>query len=373
MKKHFLKFLMYWKTIFSVILISISGNTLAASSNNGTGGIPQVLEQLELVSSQLSQVQLQLDNQQRQLTELQQETIPCTPDRYRNDLCGEGNLPFDLVVSICGNLGGQVTIDGKYALESKTSIQGGVGWKEVVDVDLTIEGGMPVVLTPLGPFGPPIIIPNEIAVAAGGSIGLGMDTCLEGIKIPIGKNIDRNRVLALIEKLEMGAGQIQTTLLDAIDNAYNSEVVANALAAKNAFASFEFSSDDPLSVFTSNEVLQLATLLPAGTRMSALITNPRNIIPEIDPLNLRLCDSFQNSPILNDKMATLCTFVNTLPEFAVVAGAFEKIDEINGLIQDLPDTVEYIIKDVLPDVSVPSIPPLPPTSRFCKRFPRFCR
>ena len=357
-----------WKILFTAILISFSTGVLASNSQ----GIPKVLEQLELVTMKLSQIESQLTSQQQQLTELQQETIPCTPDRYRSGVCGEGNLPFDLVVSICGSLSGEATIEGKYAVDSRTSVQGGVGWKEVLDVDITVEAGMPgAVVIPGTPI--PVIFPSEIAASAGGSVGLGMDGCIEGIKIPIGKNIDRDRVLALIAKLENGAQQIQASLLDALDNAYNTEAIANALAAKDVLASVEFNGDDPLSVFTSNEVLQLANLLPAGERMNRLVTNPGDMIPNIDPFNFRLCDSFQNSPVLNEKMNNVCSFVsNDLPQFGVVSGAFEKIDDLNKLMLDLPETIEFIISDIMPDVStLPS--PLPPTSRFCQRFPRLCR
>jgi len=356
-----------WKAIFMAILISSSTSVIASNSQ----GIPKVLEQLEQVTMKLSEIESRLISQQQQLTQLQQETIPCTPDRYRSGLCGEGNLPFDLVVSLCGNLSGEAAIEGKYAVDSRTSVQGGVGWKEVLDVDLTVEAGMPgTVIMPGTPI--PVIFPSEIAATAGGSIGLGMDGCIEGIKIPIGKNIDGDRVLALLAKLENGADQIQTALLDAIDNAYNSEIVASALTAKDAMASREFNGIDPLSVFTSNEVLQLANLLPSGDRMRNVITNPGDMIPDIDPFDFRLCDSFQHSLVLNEKMNNVCSFItNQLPPFGLVSGAFETIDNLNDLMLDLPHTIEFIVSDIVPEVAIPS-PPLPSTSRFCQRFPRLC-
>ena len=346
----------------------------ALGASNSNHGIPQVLQRLELVTNQLNQIQSQLESQQQQLTNLQEETIPCTPDRYRDGLCGEGNLPFDLVVSICGNLGGGVGIGGSYKLTSSTHIQGGVGWKEVVDVDLTIGADMPVAITPIPAVPIPIILPSEVAVGAEGSVGLGVDACIDGIKIPIGKNIARDRVLALITKLENGASQIQEALLDAIDDAYNTEAIATALQAREAFASLEVNSEDPLAVFTSDEVTQLVSLLPAGSRLSGLITDPGSMIPDINPLDFRLCEGFRNSPVLNEKMDAACAFVeNQLPRFDVVAGAFDKVDDIESMMQDLPNAIEYIIQEVIPDVAPPSLPPLPPESRFCQRFPRLCR
>lgn len=344
MKKH-LRFLMCWQAIFSIIIISVSGNALA---NNGRGGIPKVLAQLELVSSQLSQVQSQLDFQQQQLTELQQETIDCTPQRYIDGLCGAGNSPFDLVVSICGNLGGEVAIGGQYALSSATSVEAGVGWADGPDVSLAIGASMPVVVFPV-PY-VPVVLPSEVSVGAGGSIGLGMDTCFEGIKIPIGKDIDRNRVIALLNKLEMGAGQIQSTLLDAIDKTFNSNAVATALVAKDSFASLEFSDKDPLALFTSPEVSQLVSLIPVGDNMTTLLTDPGSMVPELNPLKPDgLCTSIDATSVLGGKIEKICTFVNGLPSDKLVMGAFKTIKDVKDIVVDIPVKVKNTICAVLPD------------------------
>ena len=157
--------------IWAVLVVLVLGVTLAdpgVAANNGSGGIPEVLRQLNLLSTNLASVSTRLENiesklaeQKGQITQLQQQSIPCTPARYRAGECGEGNLPFDLVVSICADMGGGAGVEGKYAIDSKMSIQGGVGWKEVLDVDLTAEAAMPVVLK--APLLPPVILPSEIA------------------------------------------------------------------------------------------------------------------------------------------------------------------------------------------------------------------
>lgn len=360
-------FKMSWQVTLSVILISFSSGAIADGlfdvlCDDEEDALLEIIQQLGSVNMklnqidsqlqsqqmQLNQIDSQLESQQMQLTELQQETIDCTPERYLNNLCGEGNTPFDLVVSICGNLGGEVAIGGNYALGSATTLQAGLGWAEVVDVNVGLEGSMPGLL-PL-PFPvPPLILPSEVSVGAGGSIGLGMDTCFEGIKIPIGKNVDRDRVIALLSKLEMDAEQVQSVLLDAIDNTYNSLAVATALTAKDTFASHTFESSDPLAVFTSPEVIELVSLLPAGDRISALITNPGDMIPEIDPLNLKLCDKFADSPTLGGKIGDLCSFVNGLPDHQLVIGAFQTIKDIKTSVIGIPAAVKNKICDVLPD------------------------
>lgn len=365
-------------TVFAAMTITAALISPSQAGSNGSGGIPEVLRQLELVTgnlevvtSKLESIESRLTFQRAQITELQEQTIPCTPERYRANLCGDGNLPFDLVVSICAGMGGSAGIDGKYAIDSKMSIQGGVGWKEVLDVDLTAEAGMPVVLK--APFLPPVILPNEIAISGGASIGLDVNGCIEGIKIPIGGNIDRARIDALLAMLEDGSSEIQESLLSAMESTYNFTAITAALEAQRSIASNRFESADPLSVFTDAQVRELLANLPVGSRLSELVGNPADMVPDFDPTNLNLCDSFQGSLVISEKTARLCTFVGTsLPQFNTVADAFERIATLESLMLDLPDTIEYLVREALPDID-PILNPLPPTSKFCLRFPRLCR
>ena len=363
--------------VLAGLTLVVAFNSPSRAGNNGSGGIPEVLRQLELVTGNLQVVAAKLDGiesrlafQRAQITELQEQTIPCTPERYRANLCGDGNLPFDLVVSICAGMGGGAGIDGKYAIDSKISIQGGVGWKEVVDVDLTAEGGMPVVLK--APFLPPVILPSEISVSGGASIGLDVSGCIEGIKIPIGTNVDRARIDALLVMLEDGSSDIQESLLVAMESTHIFTAITAALGAQQSISSSRFESSDPLSVFTSDQVGDLLANLPVGSRLSELVGNPADLIPDFDPTNLNLCDSFEGSLVISEKTARLCTFVGTdLPQFNTVADAFERIATLESLMLDLPDTIEYLVKEALPDID-PIPNPLPPTSKFCLRFPRLC-
>lgn len=363
----------------AAVLLAITFAAPSIAGNNGSGGIPEVLRQLEVVSGNLESVSAKLESiesrladQRDQITQLQEQTVPCTPDRYRAGQCGDGNLPFDLVVSICANMGGGAGIEGKYAIDSKMSIQGGVGWKEVLDADLTVEAGMPVVLTP--PFALPLVLPSEIAVSGGASVGLDISGCIEGIKIPIGGNVDRTRIDALLAMLEDGSSQIQESLLSAMESTYNFSAITAALGARQSIASnrFESSDSDPLAVFTSNEVSDLLGSLPVGSRLSELVGNPADMIPDLDPKNLNLCASFEGSLAISEKTASLCGFLGTdLPQFDTVASAFERIATLESLMLDLPDTIEYLIKEALPNIEPPANP-LPPTSKFCLRFPRLC-
>ncbi len=318
------------------------------NDNSRAHGFEQVLLQLEQMTNQLGQIEEQLQYQQAQLTELQEETIDCTLDRYLNDQCGEGNSPFDLVVSICGSVGGEVGIGGSYALSSATGFEVGAGWGEVIDVNVGFTAEMPGLLTPPGLL--PIILPSEVAVGAEGSIGLGMDSCIDGIKIPIGKNIDRDRVIALLSNLEMGAEDVQSALLDAMENTYNNQTVTAALAAKDTFASSlnDFSSEDPLAVFSSPEVANLVSLIPVGDRMANIINDARSMIPEVNLAEFNVCSRFEFTSI-GEKIVGLCSFVNDLPDHQLVINAFEKISDIKTSVENIPNVVRDKICALLPD------------------------
>lgn len=367
----------YAPALLAIVVLTTFLVAPVTAANNGKGGIPEVLRQLSLLSvelesvaAKLERIESKLGDQEVQIAELQTQTIPCTPERYRANECGTGNLPFDLVVSICADMGAGAGIDGKYAIDSKTSIQGGVGWKEVVDVDLTAEASIPLILK--APFLPPVVLPNEIALSGGASVGLGVNGCIEGIRIPIGENVDGSRIDALLVMLEEGSSQIQESLLSAMESAYNLPAIAAALAAQQSIAANRFESEDPLSVFTSSEVVTLLDSLPVGSRLNELVGNPGELIPDFDPKNLNLCESFQGSLVISERTARMCAFVGTdLPQFDTVAAAFERIETLESLMLDLPDTIEFLVREALPDIE-PIPNPLPPTSKFCLRFPRLC-
>lgn len=347
------------------ILILLSTTSEIRAQGQGNGGIPEVLKQLESVSAQLNQIE-------NRIALLEDELVPCTPERYRAGLCGAGETPFDLAITLCASAGGEAKIEGKFAFESKTSVQGGAGWKEVLDVDATVEAGMPGVIFP---FGVPLVLPSELAVGGGGNAGLGIDGCIEVGKIQIGLFVPRERILTMLDKIDQSQSELATLLVDTFDSpatALDISSLVGAIKAARSFSARDFESNDPFDVFSDSDFTVLRESLPLGGRLQRLMDNPGLMIPDIDPFNLRVCERLQNSPTISAKVANICDFLqNDLPEFAVVADAFELIGQMNGNILDFPDTIEYIVSDLLPDLPTP-LPPLPSGSPFCQRFPRLC-
>jgi hypothetical protein len=348
------------------------------------GAIPAVLATLERIEARLET--------------LEEELIPCTPDRYRAGLCQENETPFDLGVSLCGNAGGQATVNGKLAFNSKTSLQGGAGWKEVLDVDLTVEGAIPGVLLLGGAV--PIVLPSELALGSGGAVGLGLNGCLELTRIDIGPFVPRAQVLAMLDALEQGQEQLVTALAAAVapggpestsgigrpmaqraaPPTFDTARLARALQAAQAFASADFQTDDPLDVLSSPEVRALRDALPVGGRLRGFMDHPDRLLPDVDPFEgVALCDRFPPGTIVGQKVDPVCGFLEDLPPFGEVRGVFDQFSVVQGdvtsvkaALEGLPEVIKTTVEDALPEVSTPTPPP--PGNPFCNTFPNspFC-
>lgn len=343
-----------------------------------------------------------LDQIEARLASLEKELIPCTPERYREGLCEPNDTPFDLVVNLCASAGGEAKLEGKFAFDSKTSAQAGVGWKEVLDVDLTVEAGLPgivPIVIPPTPIAVPVILPSEVAVGAGAAAGVGMDGCLQATEVPIGEILSRAQILAMLDLIEQGQGELVTAFADAVsptaaaqggtdletqqleEPRFDTATLVRAIDAARAFAStnFETTDHDPLDVLSSAEVGALRSSLPVGSRLQFFLDDPGLLIPELGPINrTALCDRFAFARI-RPSLDPVCSFVGTLPPFAVVSGAFGAVGEIRTDVEnmqtalgDLPEVIRTTVEDALPEVSNPTPPP--PGNAFCNLFPnsRFC-
>jgi len=377
-----------------VLLFLVTTSNESYAQGQGNAGILAVVEQLETISTQLTEIQSRLttlegvnQSQAAQLTLLEEELVPCTPERYRAGLCGIGETPFDLAITLCASAGGDAKIEGKFAFDSKTSVQGGAGWKEVLDVDATVEAGIPGVIFPFGPTVPiPLVLPSELAIGGGVHAGTDLGGCIEVGKIPIGLFVPRARILAMLDKIEQSQSQLVTLLVDTFDppsqgiQTFNSQTASpldpsalvTSIQAARSFSDRDFESDDPFDVVFDPDLKAFGEALPLGGRLQRLLDDPGMMVPDIDPFNPQVCERLQNAPTIGPKVANICGFFqNDLPSFQVVSDAFGLIDEMHGNILDFPNTIDFIVSDLLPDIPTPS-PPLPSGSPFCQRFPRLC-
>lgn len=284
----------------------------------------------------------QLDARLAALEASVEALIPCTPDRYRANLCAPNDTPFDLVVNLCASAGGQASLEGKFALDSKTSVEGGIGWKDGPDLGLKVEAGIPgvaaipiVLPPPAPPVGVPIILPSEVAVGAGAAVGLGLDGCLQATKVPVGQILTRDQILAMLNLIEAGQNDLVAALASAISPApsvqtaalqtqqatlphFDTATLVQAVNAAQTFASTKFGANtgQPLvDLFSSSEVSALRSSLPVGDRLGVFLDHPHLLIPDVNTTNpgAQLCSQFPSGSAIGDKVAPVCAFANTLP------------------------------------------------------------
>jgi hypothetical protein len=311
----------------------------------------------------------------------------CTVERYRQNLCAPGESPLDLTVTVCGDLGAEAGIEGKYAVEAKASGQAGVGWKAAIDADVKVEAAIPVPI----PVGPPqiplfVILPTEVAVGAAGRGGVGIEGCLDGVRAPLAAFLSREQILAILDRLEAGAEQLAVAMAGLTGVGPGAEAqlasadpgglldtkrLADAVDAARSFRGVEFQGEDPLSVFTGAEVAQLRGVLPTAAFAERLLMDPGAAFSRLDPLDPEICAALAELPAMAGRLDPLCDFTDGAPRFVELLDTLDRVSTIDQRIQDLPDVIRFVVEEALPELPAPQ-PVLPPTSGFCTRFPRLC-
>jgi hypothetical protein len=307
----------------------------------------------------------------------------CTAERYRRNQCAPGDAPFELAVTVCGGMGLEASLEGKYSVEAKFSGQGGIGWKAAVDADLKAEGSIPIILG-VGPV-PVAILPTELAVGGSGKGELGIEGCIEGVRAPLSAYFTREQILTLIDKLEVGSqglataigaaagalGDVQTAGAGGFSRALDTQRLADAIGAARSFGSAEFGGADPLAVFSSPSVTALRETLPVSRFSERLLADPGAVLSRIDPGAGSLCGGVAGLPSIGGRLDGVCDFADSLPDVTSQVAMLERVNRMHDQIQDLPDVIRFLIQEALPDVPAPQ-PVLPPSSWFCTRFPRLC-
>jgi hypothetical protein len=268
-----------------------------AHSKNESAGMPAVLKKLEEIQQKLEQNATEVSTLKTAVASLAANTIPCTLERFRAGLCGPDNHPLDLTVSICGSVGADGSFTTKYSMSGSVGVQVGVGWKDGPDVELVenFQGppGIPVILPTIPPVPVGwIMLPSEVAANLNAAAALGLDACIDDIRIPIGKSISEPVVIAILEQLEQtaqpvldtlsaqfsGGGNISlATTRASIDTAgIGLEGLSTALARVTELAQLEFNStsSDPLDAFRNGPLRDFADTLPVGSRLQDILDNP---------------------------------------------------------------------------------------------------
>jgi hypothetical protein len=364
------------RALLTANLVLLLGLGLLGLSGLGGGSKSerQLLQRLAAIEERM------IEQQEAVLAELE----GCTPARYRLNQCAPGEAPLELNVTVCSEVGAEAVIEGKFGIEAKMSGGVGVGWKDGPDVDVKLEAAMPLVIPPVpGLPLPPLVAPTEVAVGGSGKGGVGIEGCIEGMRAPISAFLTRAQILQILDQMDAGAQQLAVAMAEVtgaiggisaaadLGGTLDTSRLAGAVRAARGFASGEFSGQDPLAVFSSQQVAALRGSLPNGGFVGRLLDDPSAALPRVDPLNPRICDTIANAPSIAGRLDPICSVTDQLPQLGELMGTLDQVRTIGQQVDDLPDVIRYVVEEALPELPTPQ-PVLPPSSPFCSRFPRLC-
>jgi len=330
--------------------------------------LESIKEEVGFCNEQLAGLQTDIHGLRNEVAVLGQDIRPCTPERFLADECGDDQHPFNLVVTLCGNLGAEATVSGSFAIENHNSLEFGVGWPEVVHVNLDRQVQFPGI-PGLGLLYPPGVwlgapLP-DVEAGASGRGGVEVSGCIEGVSIPIGQEIPRERVVALIEELDRGARDLQSSIIHSLTaRNLTPQRVASAVDAveafqENRFVPSELGMTDPLQIFQTGPLREVAAALPIGSRMQTLLDDPSELIPDFGSDLIGSLDDMQglcgldlsDRPTVDRAIGPICDLLDRTPTFERFAASIE-------LIGDLPEEVKSAVADLLPEIDPgATIPP----------------
>jgi hypothetical protein len=326
---------------------------------NGTGGIPEVLYQLDQLSQQIDDNQAQLNQRFDELeahidSRFDQLTLdltahndlvaPCTPQRWREGKCD----PLDLEATYCFNveLGGALGVE--YAFAPHYNLALGGAWTNAPDVELKADFTMPLVLQAAPPVLPPVILP-DVKAGVGVGAGASMQICFDGVKLrdmglESGEAVD-DFAQNLVTALEERSDQIRQAAVDLMEGrSVNTERFASALEKLQAVKGVRKGEDendrpDPLQMLKRGEFRDLVDSLPIDETVHDLLEDPASMIPNLSPDEpFGLCDDLRGMEFVSSKpgLLSFCDFVETLPDLMSLPETFENFPD--DFIDEICDT-----------------------------------
>ena len=323
---------------------------------HGKGGIPEVLAKLDQIQQQLDALERSVSGNateiatvRTQVADVSANAIPCTPNRFRQGLCGADNHPLDLTVTLCGTLGADGSFSTAYALSGSVEAQVGAGWKDAPDVHLVEKVELPPGIPLILPIVPPIpvgwiMLPSEIAAALSAGAGIGIDACIDDIRLPVGKAIAEPVVLDLLDQLEQTATPVVQFLANQLSDSPQSVMTSTRSAS--------FSGGNGL-----DGLMNALTVLPIGSRLNSILDDPSTLV--VPALN----DAAPGSGIagaiaqIDAVFQNLC-LVTSASSFAArtsvicsyIAAAVPSLDQLvqlianATLIPDIPETIKSVLQ-----------------------------
>jgi hypothetical protein len=317
-----------------------------SSNSSGTGGIPAVLAKLDQLSTKIDDSQKQIEALQAQVRELESNTVPCTLERFIKDECGDYNQPFDLSITLCGNVAANAGAAADFQINNTNEFHLGVGFAEILDVALVRNVEFPGI-PGLALAGAPVYgipFPN-LQVGVDASAGIGLDGCIN-IPIPI-KDIPRQEVISLMQLWQTQGPSLQQNMMTAysrldlapsrVDSGLDGLEIVQS---RNLSDSMDSGLNDPIKLFSRGTSHgNLIEVLPIGGKIQEVLDTPEILVESLsqDLPRADLADAQQTcaefaSPdapeLLRNATENMCRPLNELPDFERINRALKKIDDL---------------------------------------------
>ncbi len=313
--------------------------------------------------------------------------------------------------TFCISQGRGLELKGKFAAETGTEVDLGVGWPNVAWAKAIGKVKLPIVLF-AGPI--PIPIPSEASVELGGAHGRNFDICVD---LPIALSPgDQGRLQGVWDSMNDQAnlgetfqtkGRFQRRAARAInyacrkvDGLLQCPILPNLPLAASGLASAADDSEqemeradtasenllegglgaveEGLQAFREGNVSELLASLDLPSDVRSVLQDPERIFEGLPDVSAGLpsCDSVQITPEMRARrpvLNRLCAELSGLPNDAVVKGAFEKIDQLSD---EVLDAIAELMGPLLTNVGEA---PQNTRDRFCRSvigqrpvFDRYC-
>jgi hypothetical protein len=337
-----------WALKTIMLLVAVSFCQLAYSSNDDDD--EKHHKKIKFKDNVVTKLDLLLEK-----LETIEAKLGCDMTSFLAGNCDEN--PASASASFCISQGRAAELGLSYAIEAPTTWEGGLGWAEVGDFKATISPVHPTVL--FAPIGAPIpiaVLPNSVGIDAGGSLGRGMDICVE-IPIVLTREdtlrlehlaIDMNTPSVLATtKFQRRAGRIlnyaeiraaPNQILDRADTA-----ITNLL--DNGWES-PLDGDNGFSVFRDSKVTELLAVMELPKGVPSILSAPEQIfdtLPDVSQIDQLTCSDFGATGSVRasrPRLDKLCTRLETLP-------SFDKVKDGLELLADIPDELIEAITEIM--------------------------
>lgn len=377
-----------WIAPTAIVLLLVGSVTMAAP-RGGNSPNDEILARLDDIDAQLTGLNTKLATVETKLG--------CSIDEFLDPSANCTQNPATTSVSFCISQGRVGELSMAWDAELYAEVKAGAGWTLGPWGEMKGSAEVPLFL---GGFIP---LPTEAAVSGSAGLGRGLDICFEVPIQPSATDIAdvdnivrginsqtsdkfRNRLSRIIAFADRRAPNVTTstgafTRFDTSDpegDEYEFERLDDAMERFMA-GQFQLPTDGPLGILKDPIIQDLRVSLGVPAPLQQLLDDPDAILGRLPgPIDVaNACQSFGISGPLRSRFAGLashCDRFDRLSSLGDTIATYERIEQINNLLSDLPDEIIFGVGDILPNVNAPGLPqPRPPGSRVCQTFPRLCR